>query len=157
MPSNSVSWKQILVTILPLLHLVASTHTYTTPHKYKYTRRADEPKVPDDGPVCESSPSEDGPTDLNAPGPPGLGFEFETWTIKFGSDTCSKDDTDKAKGKIVNDRKGASGHWKLTADTTPVRAGLLTAEYILLGEKIKLTEGTARKAAEEVANDIVSS
>jgi hypothetical protein len=94
---------------------------------------------------------DDGPTPDNSA---GIGVEFETSRIIFGNKDCSQDDTNAAKGKLVNNRKG--DNWQLTADTTQNIAGQLTAEYILNGINIKIGTGDAKKAAAAVASDIVS-
>jgi hypothetical protein len=46
--------------------------------------------------------------------------------------------------------------WELTGDTTYGVPGRLTAEYILLGTKIKLNENMAAPAAAAVSEDIVT-
>ncbi|KAI9672308.1 MAG: hypothetical protein M1831_002124 [Alyxoria varia] len=86
--------------------------------------------------------------------PPGIGAEFETSGIGFGSEGCSKDNTDAAKGKSIAERKGT--YWTLTGDTTPDRAGALSTEYILDGSKIRLGSGDAKKAAAEVSADLLT-
>ncbi|KAH8705721.1 hypothetical protein BGW36DRAFT_422261 [Talaromyces proteolyticus] len=92
---------------------------------------------------------QDGPTtDESA----GLGFEFETSSIRFQSDHCNYEDTHQAKGKMVNGRSGIN--WKLTADFLDI--GVLSAEYILDGTQIKIGASTAEAAAKAVADDIIS-
>lgn len=91
----------------------------------------------------------DGPTsDQSA----GIGVEFETRQISFGSTGCSPSDTNQAKGQVVGNRKG--NNWELTADTTNI-AGILSTEYILDGTKIKVGDDTATAAAAAVSGDIV--
>ena len=105
--------------------------------------------VNDCGEELPLSPILDGPTsDKSA----GLGVEFETTQIRFQSEHCSFLDSYDAKGKVVNGRKGEN--WMLTADL--LDDGLLSAEYILDGTKIKLGIGDAERAAKAVTHDLVS-
>ena len=106
------------------------------------------PLSPQDSDV-EEAPTLSSPTSDQSP---GIGVEFETGDVLFGSKTCGKEDTDKAKGKLVNNRRGVN--WELTADSIG-DINRLTAEYILDGRKIKLGTNAATKAASEVAHDIV--
>ena len=96
------------------------------------------------------APTLDGATSDRSP---GIGVEFETGSIRFSSEKCTKPDTDGSKGKVVGNRQG--DNWKLTADTIG-DAGVLDAEYILDGTQIKLGTGKAAEAAAAVANDLVS-
>ena len=92
----------------------------------------------------------DGPTsDKSA----GIGVEFESSNVILSQRSCSKSDTDQAKGRLVGNRQGTN--WKLTADTTQDIAGLLNAEYILDGTQIKIGTGAASVAAAAVSNDLV--
>jgi hypothetical protein len=108
--------------------------------------------VDDDG-NCATNPNDivDEATD---DGSPGIGFEFECGQIllqpeKYG---CTEEQMEKAKGNILGGRTGTN--WELTADTTVDQS--VDAEYILNGKTIKLGSGDLQKAAEEVANDVVS-
>lgn len=93
---------------------------------------------------------QDGPTkDKSA----GLGIELECSKLLFQSKTANEQVTFASKGKLLGERKGTN--WKLTADTTPAMAGVITAEYILDGTQIKIGAGSATKAIEEVVKDIV--
>ena len=100
---------------------------------------------------CEElplTPIMDGPTsDKSA----GLGVEFETTGLRFESKSCSPLDTNQAKGQVVDKREGTN--WRLTADV--LDKGLLSAEYIIDGEKVKLGSGAAATAATAISNDIV--
>lgn len=95
---------------------------------------------------------DDGPTSDQSP---GIGVEFESDSLTLHSATWEKSNTprSKVKGQILGGRKG--DHWALTVDTTPKSAGTVDAEYILDGTKIKIGAGTAVKAAEQVAADLV--
>ena len=107
----------------------------------------------DPGEPCEiddEASTLDGPTtDKSA----GLGVELESSGVTLGSDKCSASDTNQAKGKVIGNRQGDK--WELTADTTNEIAGLLTAEYILDGTKIKIGDDTATAAAAAVSGDLV--
>jgi hypothetical protein len=95
-----------------------------------------------------------------APGVPGFGVEFECTEWTLNSPGCSGDMTWKCKGQpLLNgiDRTARSDTtWELTGDTTYGVPGRLTAEYILLGTKIKLNENMAAPAAAAVSEDIVN-
>lgn len=85
-----------------------------------------------------------------------VGVEFEAGGIRFSpkeEDKCSLEQTRKSKGILIDNRKGTN--WELTGDS-PGTKGILHAEYILDGTKIKIGNGTAVKAASEVADYIVS-
>ena len=101
-------------------------------------------------PCVDRAPTLDGPSsDKSA----GIGIEFEASSVKFKKDGCNAADTNQAKGQQAGDRPG--DFWQLTADTTDVTAGSLTAEYILNGKTIQIGSGVASVAAAEVAKDIV--
>lgn len=108
-------------------------------------RRAD-PKDP----CLNEAPTLDGPTSDNSA---GIGVEFESTFVVFSKPGCSSADTNQAKGRQVDDRKG--DNWQLTADTSPEAAGMLTAEYILNGKTIKIGTGAASAAAAAVSSDVV--
>lgn len=93
---------------------------------------------------------DDGPT---KDGTAGIGAEFESPGFMFKSEGCSLEDTNAAKKKMVDNRKGTN--WYLSADTGH-DAGVLAAEYILDGVEIKVGSGDGAKAAKELAQDRVS-
>lgn len=90
---------------------------------------------------------------ITADGTAGIGAEFESGFFYFVNTKCSDDDTNAAKGKLVDGRKGTN--WYLSADTG---AGIqkLNAEYILDGLNIKVGSGDAEKAGKAIADDLVS-
>ena len=92
----------------------------------------------------------DGPTNGR---PPRIDVKFETGQIAFESTDCDKANMDISKGKLVNGRQGIN--WKLIADTTLNRAGILTAEYILDVTQIKIGIGVANAAAAAIAAEAV--
>ncbi|KAF4637024.1 hypothetical protein G7Y89_g1066 [Cudoniella acicularis] len=96
----------------------------------------------------------DGPTsDKSA----GIGVEFESFDITFKSNSptpCDELSTFALKRKMVGERFGQN--WVLTADTTSLNAGYLSAEYILNGKTIKIGTGALAAAAAGVANNIAS-
>ena len=101
-------------------------------------------------PCLDEASTLDGPTSDNSA---GIGVEFESSVVLFNSPGCTPTKTWQAKGKQVGDRSG--NDWQLTADTTEVIAGRLTAEYILNGKTIKIGTGAASAAAAAVSSDIV--
>ena len=101
-------------------------------------------------PCLDETPTLDGPTSDNSA---GIGVEFESSYVLFNSPGCTPTQTWQAKGKQVGGRSG--NDWQLTADTTQVIAGRLTAEYILNGKTIKIGTGAASAAAAAVSSDIV--
>ena len=106
----------------------------------------------DSDPCLNQAPTLDGPTsDKSA----GIGVEFESTRVTFRKEGCSVKDTNDAKAMQIGDRKDANDLWKLTADTTLNTPGLLSAEYILNGQKIKIGDGVATAQAAAVSSDLV--
>lgn len=108
------------------------------------------PRADDIDPCFDEAPTLDGPTsDQSA----GIGVEFESSVVTFSKPGCSQKDTNQAKGQQIGDRRG--DNWQLTADTTSEIAGILSAEYILNGQTIKIGTGAASAAAAAVSSDVV--
>lgn len=95
------------------------------------------------------------PNRVNTAGTAGIGAEFETPEIYLET-TCSAEDTNAAKYKVIAGRKGEN--WKLTADSLG-QEGKLNAEYIIDGNNVKVgstddaTNGA--KVAAAMAKDLV--
>ncbi|KAI1750248.1 hypothetical protein F4782DRAFT_548750 [Xylaria castorea] len=84
----------------------------------------------------------------------GIGAEFETRDFHLTMPGCSKANTDAAKRKIIAGRAGTN--FQLTADTGS-QAGVLTPEYIMRGDLIKVGSGSAAaKAGAAAAADLMA-
>lgn len=83
----------------------------------------------------------------------GIGLELESGEVMLTADGCNEKDTFRSIQKTIDGREGED--WQLTGDMGD-DAGLLTAEYILDGKKIKLGSKRLAKAAEEAADDYVT-
>ncbi|KAI9172688.1 hypothetical protein HJFPF1_02199 [Paramyrothecium foliicola] len=104
------------------------------------------------------SPIEPPKTDLKYP---GLGVEFETSALTFKTALNSNCDEDKyliRKGQTINSEYGQDMIWWLSGDTTldswsdSTKQGILTAEYIMNGLKLKLGKGQAGPAAQAMTD-----
>ena len=94
----------------------------------------------------------------SASGAAGIGVELETFRIQFSHDTCSLENTFKAKGKIVRGHPATASTFVLSVDTsTEFSKGTPQAEYVLDGTKIKVGEaGAAKAAGRAVYDELVS-
>lgn len=95
------------------------------------------------------------PNRANTDGTAGIGAEFETAEFYFET-TCSPEDTNAAKYKVVAGRTG--DNWKLTADSIGDE-GKLNAEYIIDGTQVKVGSAddatSGAKVAGAMAQDLV--
>lgn len=99
----------------------------------------------------------------------GIGIELETQGIKFEnadhkSMQASPDDIKRIKGQTVSVigsdlAKASTDEWKLTAEHSGlegiVGVGNLQAEWIVLGEKVKLGKGNAARIGKEITSFLV--
>jgi hypothetical protein len=88
-------------------------------------------------------------------GEAGIGAEFETLQIQFSNDKCSLEHTFQAKHKTV---KGCSRrNFVLSVDTSVEHGkGKLSAEYVLDGRNIKVSDGSSAAAGKAVQDNLVS-
>ncbi|KAL9116137.1 MAG: hypothetical protein Q9227_000506 [Pyrenula ochraceoflavens] len=123
-----------------LIHLSLYIVSYFSPHHYPHPH----PK----------SHAHSSSTDLS----PGIGLEFETSHITFepsAAFSLDKWQTFTFKRECVGNRRGKG--WALTADTTRVGAhgGVLTAEYVVEGEVVKLGSSGSGGGLKRVVGEIL--
>lgn len=92
---------------------------------------------------------------------PGVGYEFETADLRFTNPLCTTvQETIDLKWKRITQigRDGIGGRfWELTVDATLLMPGVLVAEIILDGTKLRVGYPDAADTANEAAFKIVQS
>ncbi|KAI9147419.1 hypothetical protein HJFPF1_12439 [Paramyrothecium foliicola] len=90
----------------------------------------------------------------------GLGVEFESAGLTFMTalnSECTEDKYLQRKGEVIDDEYGQYMEWWMSGDTTlnswnrDTKQGLLTAEYIMNGLRLKLGTGRAVEAAKKMS------